>query len=157
MSRDLDAVLSQYRDSLNPLIEVIKAKRAQLTSNQNLLNTHPSSYTMAGPSRSHKGRSPRPTPYAKQHKLSHSPSPGSDAPLISLQAYLSNIFYGVLIQDDDDISEVIYNGNWSRRVKERYTSLPRGLRSQLMNISGRMATPLISGHSTPSSSKLAKQ
>ena len=41
-----------------------------------------------------------------------------DGPQISLQSYISNIFYEVFIQDDDDIALQIYEKNWSKHVKE---------------------------------------
>jgi len=40
-------------------------------------------------------------------------------PFISLQAYISNAFYGLLIQDDDEIFEISLDNNWSRKVKEK--------------------------------------
>jgi len=59
----------------------------------------------------------------KTHKSSYrsSTSPSS-APLISLQAYVSNIFFGAVIQDQDDIAEIVYKRNWSAHVKEKYES-----------------------------------
>ncbi|KAL1966986.1 hypothetical protein VTN77DRAFT_3730 [Rasamsonia byssochlamydoides] len=41
-------------------------------------------------------------------------------PLPSLETYIANIFYLVLIQDDDAIFEATYEKNWSRRVKETF-------------------------------------
>jgi hypothetical protein len=31
---------------------------------------------------------------------------------------VANIFYGVFIQDDDNIAETVFAKNWSRDVKE---------------------------------------
>jgi hypothetical protein len=42
---------------------------------------------------------------------------------LSLEAYVSNAFYGVFVQDQDEIAEKIYNRNWSRHVKELYAHL----------------------------------
>jgi hypothetical protein len=38
---------------------------------------------------------------------------------LSLQAYVSNIFFGIFIQDDDEISELVFERNWSRKVQEK--------------------------------------
>jgi hypothetical protein len=46
----------------------------------------------------------------------------SSYPLISLQTYVSNIFFDIFIQDQDDIAEIAYKRNWSTRVKEKYVS-----------------------------------
>jgi len=56
----------------------------------------------------------------KAHKTSsRSSTSPSSAPLISLQAYVSNIFFGAVIQDQDDIAEIVYKRNWSAHVKEK--------------------------------------
>jgi hypothetical protein len=36
----------------------------------------------------------------------------------SLAAYVSNVFYEVFIQDDDDIAQTVYTRNWSPEVQE---------------------------------------
>jgi hypothetical protein len=38
---------------------------------------------------------------------------------LSLQAYISNAVYGVLIQDDEEIFKIIYKRNWSPTVNEK--------------------------------------
>lgn len=128
MSEDLSDVLSQYRDALGPLIEGIKDKRERaLSSRSKLLSTDPSAYTMAetsSSSKSGKRRIPRHFPYSKRQKPSHSPSPNPETSLISLQAFLSNAFYLVLIQDDDEIFELTYLKTWSQHVKEKCILTP---------------------------------
>jgi hypothetical protein len=123
MGEDLSDVLSQYRDALGPLIEGIKDKRERaLASRSKLLSTDPSAYTMAETSSSSKAgkrRAPRHSPYSKRQKASHSASPNLETPLISLQAFLSNAFYLVVIQDDDEIFELTYSKTWSQHVKEK--------------------------------------
>lgn len=37
----------------------------------------------------------------------------------SLEAYVSNVFFGVFIQDDDDIAQQVYVRNWSPDVQEK--------------------------------------
>ena len=39
-------------------------------------------------------------------------------PPLSLQAYVSNLFYVVVLQDDHEIFESTYDKNWSRDVTE---------------------------------------
>jgi hypothetical protein len=52
-------------------------------------------------------------------RKSQSVSSGSPEPFLSLQAYVSNIFFGFFIQDDDEISELVFERNWSRKVQEK--------------------------------------
>ena len=52
-------------------------------------------------------------------RKSRSLSSSSPEPFLSIQAYVSNIFYGIFIQDDDEISELVFERNWSRNVQEK--------------------------------------
>jgi len=72
------------------------------------------------------------TPPSKRARLA--PSVGSTTPttspyitskpgFLSLEAYVSNLFYDAVIQDQDDVAEITYNRNWSRQVKELYVLL----------------------------------
>ena len=46
------------------------------------------------------------------------PSHASKKPLISIEAFLSNVISGVVIGDDDDIFEIVYNRVWAKDVEE---------------------------------------
>lgn len=37
---------------------------------------------------------------------------------VALDTWLSNAFYDLVIQDQDDVAEMTYNRAWSRKVKE---------------------------------------
>lgn len=56
----------------------------------------------------------------KKARARNSRSASSDlGPFLSLQAFISNIFFGIFIQDDDDLSELVFERNWSRHVQEK--------------------------------------
>jgi hypothetical protein len=99
MSDDLDSVLEQYRASLTPLIDGIEQKR---TNPPSLHTTHPTSPEIGtGTLSRHNGRGRYPGWRAP------SPSPPREETLVSLEAYVLNIFYGMFIQDDDNALHVI--------------------------------------------------
>lgn len=45
-----------------------------------------------------------------------SPTPAQ----LSLEAFVSSAFFGAWIQDDDEVFEIIFQTNYSPKVKERY-------------------------------------
>ncbi|KAE9379842.1 hypothetical protein N431DRAFT_121199, partial [Stipitochalara longipes BDJ] len=73
--------------------------------------------------------------HQKPHKTtSRSTTSPSSSPLISLQTYVSNIFFDIFIQDQDDIAEISYKRNWSNHVKEKYcTSQSRASHSHFQS------------------------
>jgi len=43
----------------------------------------------------------------------------SISPQISLEAYIANIFFDVIIQDQDDIAELVLKRNFTPNIKEK--------------------------------------
>jgi hypothetical protein len=103
MGDDLEAVLVQYRASLAPLIQGLQQKR---NNPSNLHTTDPSA-----PSND------EPWQFSEHHRPSQSLAPRSETILISLQSHISNLFYGVFVQEDDDAFHLIYSQNWRRMSK----------------------------------------
>jgi len=103
MGDDLQAVLSQYRASLTPLIEGIQQKR----------NNPPNVHTTDPSAPSNGGRSQ----FNDHSRPSRSHAPQSETVLVPLQSHLSNLFYGILVQDDDNVFNLIYSQNWRRTPK----------------------------------------
>jgi hypothetical protein len=48
-------------------------------------------------------------------------------PLISLETYISNVFFDIVIQDQDDIAELSFERNFSPHVKEMSVHLTSSL------------------------------
>jgi len=42
----------------------------------------------------------------------------ASAPLVSLEVYILNLFFLILIQDDNELALESFEKNWSRKVKE---------------------------------------
>lgn len=68
-------------------------------------------------------KSRRISPYSSPHPLGRtsvktSEDASASRPLISLEAFLSNLVFGIAIQDDEDIAEIVFNRDFSRGLDE---------------------------------------
>jgi hypothetical protein len=44
------------------------------------------------------------------------------AAILPLPQYIEDIYYGTIIQNDDDVFSIIYDLNWSRQIKILYVN-----------------------------------
>ncbi|KAE9377320.1 hypothetical protein N431DRAFT_480390 [Stipitochalara longipes BDJ] len=77
--------------------------------------------SLTPPSRVTKSKAPPKKTHRSSPRSTTSPSATS---LISLETYVSNIFFDIIIQDQDDIAELAFKRNFSTHVKETVDGRP---------------------------------